>query len=1053
MKGFEAFSTRSWEEPECTGVNRLPGRAPLTPFPNARSARGGRREASPWHHPLNGTWSFTLVDRPDDTPPEFPLTHFDDRAWDPIEVPGNWTMQGYDHPHYTNVQMPFPGAPPSTPKRNPTGLYRQTVQLPESFEGRRVVLHFGGAESVLYVWWNGQPVGISKDSRLPAEFDITPYLRAGANQLAVAVVRWSDATYIEDQDHWFMGGLHREVYLYATGHEYISDLSVRGELDDDYLDGRLIVSAEVGSPEYLEAGWRMRLELLDPRGKSLFASPLECDVATAGNPYLFRAQRAEWFQKLRRPAQWSSETPHLYRVVVSLLDPSGRCRESVSCRTGFRRVEVRDRELLINGRPVLIRGVNRHDHDDVRGKAVTRQSMEDDVRLMKQFHFNAVRTAHYPNDPAFYDLCDEYGLYVVDEANIESHAHLASICHDPRYAQAFLDRGMRMVARDKNHPSVIMWSLGNESGSGANHGAMAGWIRETDPSRPIHYEGALAWNWYRDHTLTDVICPMYPTIDDIVKWAKSGHGDRPLIMCEYSHAMGNSNGSLSDYWEAIESHHGLQGGFIWDWVDQGLRATTPEGETYWAYGGDFDDQPNDANFCINGMVWPDRAPHPAMWEWRKLAQPLQVSAVAAGRGRFRVHNKQDFVDLSWLSGAFEVSVDGKIVQRGRIPRLRTKPGKSEVVELPLKQPKLLPGEEALVTFRFAAARELPFAAKGSEMAWEQLALPGTRARSSAGKRPRTPRHSALETSTSQGRVTIEGPGFQAVFDEAEGSLASLKLRSESRKVAPDRRGKRDSRAALVEVLRGGPRLNLWRAPTDNDGVKAWSGHGRALARWLEQGLDCHTLSTQDFRLRRRKEGGVDVSIHTVSSTGVSHHHSYAMKPDGRIEVSNTFRVPAELADLPRLGVELEIAPGFEALSWFGRGPHESYWDRKAGARIGRFESTVSDQYVPYIVPQEHGQKTDVRWLQLRNASGAGLEVSAAPLLQFSALHYSANDLYAAPHSHQIAWRDSTLLGLDIQQRGLGTASCGPDTLPRYRLRAGTHRFAYTLAACRAKGAR
>ncbi len=649
MKGFESLPGRSWELPECTGVGRLPARASLIPFPDARSARSlesGRQRESPWRHSLDGEWTFKLVERPEDVPADFALTHFDDRSWGVIEVPGNWTMQGHDRPHYTNVQMPFPGVPPSVPEQNPTGLHRLTVQLPESFEDRRVILHFGGAESVLYVWWNGQEVGMSKDSRLPAEFDVTPFLRSGENQLAAAVVRWSDATYIEDQDHWFMAGLHREVYLYATGHEYIADLSVRADLDDDYRNGQLVATALVGSSGNLEPGWSMRLELFDPHGKSVFRRPLECDVATAGNPYLFRGQRADWLQEVRRPAQWSAEQPQLYRVVASLHDPKGRCRESVTCRTGFRRVEIRNRELLLNGRPVLIRGVNRHDHDDVRGKAVSFESMESDVRLMKLFHFNAVRTAHYPNDPAFYDLCDEYGLYVVDEANIESHAHLASLCHDPRYAQAFLDRGMRMVARDRNHPSVIMWSLGNEAGCGANHGAMAGWIRQADPSRPIHYEGALEWNWYRDHALTDVICPMYPAIDDLVKWAKSGHGDRPLIMCEYSHAMGNSNGSLADYWQAIEAHHGLQGGFIWDWMDQGLRKTSAAGENYWAYGGDFGDEPNDKNFCINGLVWPDRQPHPAMWEWRKLAQPLRIEPVNLARGRFRAINKQDFSDLS-----------------------------------------------------------------------------------------------------------------------------------------------------------------------------------------------------------------------------------------------------------------------------------------------------------------------------------------------------------------------------------------------------------------------
>ena len=1046
MKGFESIAARSWEEPECTGVNRLPARASLTPFPDPETARTGRRSESPWRCSLDGLWKFKLAERPEAVPPDFALTHFDDSAWGTIEVPGNWTMQGHDRPHYTNIQMPFAGTPPHVPEENPTGLHRLTVQLPETFEGRRVVLHFGGAESVLYVWWNGQPVGMSKDSRLPAEFDVTPFLRSGSNQLAVAVVRWSDATYIEDQDHWFMAGLHREVYLYATGSEHIADLSVRAELDDAYTHGRLVATAWVGSDRSLEPGWTMRLLLFDPRGRPVFRQPLTAEVAIPGNPYLFRGQRAEWSQDLQRPAQWSSESPQLYRVVASLHDPSGRCRESVTCRTGFRRVEVRDRELLINGRPVLIKGVNRHDHDDVRGKAVTRRSMETDVRLMKQFHFNAVRTAHYPNDPAFYDLCDEYGLYVVDEANIESHAHLMSICHDPRYAQAFLDRGMRMVVRDRNHPSIIMWSLGNESGSGANQGAMAGWIRETDPSRPIHYEGALEWNWYRDHSQTDVICPMYPAIDDLVAWAKSGHGDRPLIMCEYSHAMGNSNGSLADYWEAIEAHHGLQGGFIWDWVDQGLRKTTAEGDSYWAYGGDFGDEPNDKNFCINGMVWPDRTPHPAMWEWRKLAQPVRVEAVNPARGHFRVVNKQDFSDLSWLAGSFEVSVEDRVVQRGRIPKLRTPAGSSEIVRLRIEKPALHPGEEALVTFRFRASRALPFAERGKEMAWEQLPLaPSTKSSRTKG-RPAQRKNlragskaAALEISHDAGLVEIRGAEFCAAFDEGAGELVAYAARLGG-SVEPN-------------LLQRGPRLNLWRAPTDNDGVKAWGGRERTLGRWLAQGLDRITTSTQTFRTRRRADGSVEISVRSESSPGVQLRSVYRVQAQGQIDVRHWFRVPAELADLPRVGVELTLAAGLEELTWFGRGPHESYWDRKAGARLGRFESTVTEQYVPYIVPQEHGQKSDVRWLTLRDREGRGIEVRGALPFQFSALHYSANDLYAAAHAHEIEWRDTTLLCLDVQQRGLGTASCGPDTLPRYRLRAGAHRLEYSLSILRPRTAR
>ncbi|MBW2316848.1 MAG: beta-galactosidase, partial [Deltaproteobacteria bacterium] len=649
-------------------MNRWPGRSGLTPFPDAKAARAGDATASPWRISLDGAWKFQLVARPEDVPGEFADPGFDDGAWGEIQVPGHWTTQGYDRPHYTNVQMPFPEQPPRVPDANPTGLYRLRFDVPASWAGRRTVLHFGGAESVLYVWVNGVAVGLSKGSRLPAEFDLSEHVSAGENTLAVAVVRWSDATFIEDQDHWFMAGLHRGVCLLSHGRTFLRDVAADASLDDAYENGVLGVRVEVGCDGRMPPGWKARIQLLDPRGKAVWKRAVERDVAVPGNPYLHRGTWAEFIEPVARPKKWTAETPHLYRLVVELLDAEGKVAEAVSQRVGFRRVEVRDRALRVNGVPILIRGVNRHEHDDVRGKAVTRESMLADIRLMKQFNFNAVRTAHYPNDPEWYALCDEHGLYVVDEADIESHGFLASLCHDPRYTQAFLDRGMRMVMRDKNHPSIVLWSLGNESGHGANHGAMAGWIRQYDPSRPLHYEGALQWNLYGTPPTTDVVCPMYPPIDEIVAFAKSDKSDRPLIMCEYSHAMGNSNGSLSDYWDAIEAHDALQGGFIWDWVDQGLAAVDESGREYWAYGGDFGDVPNDVNFCINGMIWPDRTPHPAMWEAKVLQQPVGVALRSAKAGRVRITNKRGFTDLSGLRGAWAMSVDGRVVKKGRLAR-------------------------------------------------------------------------------------------------------------------------------------------------------------------------------------------------------------------------------------------------------------------------------------------------------------------------------------------------------------------------------------------------
>jgi beta-galactosidase len=463
--GFESAGAPTWKTPECTGVGRLAARSPLVPFPDAKTARAGEREASPWFRRLDGRWRFRLCPRPEAAPADFFAPGHDDSAWSAVEVPGCWPMQGFDRPHYTNVQMPFRAEPPDVPDENPSGLYRTRFTVPRSWQGRRLVLHLGGAESVLYVYLNGRPVGLSKDSRLPTEFDVTSACQLGENLLACMVVRWSDASWLEDQDHWWMAGIHREVFLLATGPVHLADVRIDAGLADDYRRGRLRVLAEVGFPGAPEPGWRVRAELLDARGRPALR-PLEGPVAVPGNPYLYRGPCAELAGELPRPRRWSADDPHLYRVLVSLLDPGGISREVASCRTGFRRVEVRERQLLVNGRPVLIKGVNRHEHDDVRGKAVTRESMRADAVLMKCFNLNAVRTSHYPNDSHWYELCDELGLYVVDEANVESHARLAQLCRDPRWAQAFLERAVRMVRRDKNHPCVILWSLGNESGYG-----------------------------------------------------------------------------------------------------------------------------------------------------------------------------------------------------------------------------------------------------------------------------------------------------------------------------------------------------------------------------------------------------------------------------------------------------------------------------------------------------------------------------------------------------------------------------------------------------------
>jgi beta-galactosidase len=940
--------------------------------------------------------------------------------------------------------MPFPDPPPGVPEKNPTGVYRFSTSVPAGWKGRRVIIHFGGVESVLALYASGRFVGLSKGSRLPAEFDVTDYLEDGVLQLAAVVIRWSDASFVEDQDHWWMAGIFRSVYLYATESVRINDVFARAVAEPSTLpdegawqgvvDGRLDVVVDVGhSGEPRDT--LVKLQLHDLSGRAVLSRP---PASAVSSDYRLSGFQARFAVKVPKPKLWSSETPHLYRLLVTLEDTKGRVMEATSTRVGFRSVEVRDRQLLINGRPVLIKGANRHEHDPDRGKTVPVERSLQDILLLKQFNFNAVRCSHYPDDPSWYDLCDEYGIYLIDEANIESHHYYDQICRSPRYAQAFLERGMRMVLRDKNHPSIIAWSLGNESGYGPNHDALAGWIRRYDPSRVLHYEGAMHGEWGqgpRDysagHSVTDLVCPMYPHWDELEAWAITTQDHRPFIMCEYSHAMGNSNGGLADYFALFEKYHGLQGGFIWEWLDHGIPLTAGNGERYWAYGGDFGDEPNDLNFVTDGLVWPDRVPHPAMYEFKKLAQPVSVECSRPASGRIRVRNRMDFETLAWLAGSWTVTVDGVVVQKGRLPKLKIGPGETSDLEIAIEKPRLQFGEEAWLNVSFRTSREVPWAPKGHEVAWEQFLL-------GVGKRRQTSRavSGTLVLERATGFATVKGEEFLLEYD-TEGARITRWLW-----------GGR-------ELLTQGPRLNLFRAPTDNDGLKLFPRDSRrmnakALSRWLDLGLDRVELEVRRAVAKKSGDGSVVISsTHVAGVDGktlpVTHKQVTTITPDGRLRFENEVRLGKAAADLPRVGVTLSLPGGFEEVEWYGRGPHESYWDRKSGAAVGLYHGTVREQHVPYIMPQENGNKTDVRWLALSIGEGAGLVFTFEEPLEAGVSHFAAHDLFRARHTIDLVERPETIVTIDVHQRGLGTASCGPDTLPQYTIGAGTYRFVYTVA--------
>ena len=1013
-----------WENPQCLALNRLPAHARGVPFADEATALSRDPARSPWVLSLDGAWRFHLAPNPATLPAGFEADAYDDAAWDLIEVPGNWMFQGYDKPIYCNVKMPIPNTPPHVPvDDNPTGLYRRTFEVPVAWAGRRVILRFGGVDSAFYVWVNGIRVGFSKDSRLPAEFDITDVVRPGPNSVVTEVIRWSDGSFVEDQDMWRLAGMYRSVSLIALPDIHLADVFARPTLDATLRTGTLNVVARLGGPLARADGYSVSAQLHDESGEPIWTKPIVADFTHSD----FQPPHVTLAGVVAAPRLWSHETPNLYTLVVALRDAAGQVVQAESWRIGFRQVEVRDRQLLINGRPVYIRGVNRHEHDETRGKALTYESMLADIRLMKQHNINAVRTSHYPNDERWYDLCDEYGIYLWDEANLETHSLYNRLCHDPVWRPAFLERGARMVERDKNHPSVVVWSLGNESGYGPNHDAMAGWIRGIDPSRPLHYEGAIAPNWSGGRLASDLVCPMDPTSERIVDFANNVDDPRPLIMCEYAHAMGNSCGNLKDYWDAIESTPGLQGGFIWDWVDQGIVKTTPDGRRYWAYGGDFGDKINDMNFCLNGLIFPDRTPHPVMAEVHKLFQPVAVRAIDPAAGRLEIHNKRDFTTLADLRAVWELNLDGDVVQSGAVHVPDLTPGGVAPVTIDFDSGLLASGREAFLTVRFRLAGATAWAEAGHEVAWEQVALPQPALRPT----PTPRRRERLNIDEDAAAVRVAGSELRVVVAKSTGRIEALDWRD-------------------VRLLQAGPRLNLWRAATDNDGFKWRSDEpGKLLTRWLEAGLDRLVDRFERLSLTRTEGGGAVVRAESVVqadgvTAGFRHILTTTIDPDGVITCESRLDAFGDLPPLPRVGLTLVMPAGFETLTWFGRGPGESYPDRKAGSPVGLFSGSVDAQQVPYIMPQENGNKTDVRWAAVTDDAGHGLLMTGGDLLQVSAAHHTAADLYAANHTVDLVRRSELIVNLDLAHCGLGGASCGPGTRDEYLILPGAHRLTVRL---------
>lgn len=1004
--------TRPWLDPGFTSLNRLPVRPAMEPCPDAATARRAGT-ASPWWLSLDGEWDFILLDSPEDVTSSELLGPGDGTS---IAVPGAWTLQGFDHPHYTNVVMPFGGEPPTVPAHNPTGVYRRTVTVPGEWEGRRCVLRVGGAESMVLVHVDGLLVGAATDSRLASEFDLTDRVSPGASHvLSLVVPRWSAATWLEDQDQWWHGGLQRPVELYSTAPSHLMTAKLVPGLAGgtggrvlgaaEVLDGLLEAELVFAGPLRGEPGWTAEVRVETLRGRRLASTGrLPVDRwddsnmlalmvgAMATEPGVVRA-------RLEVPGvnPWSAESPRLYRAMVVLRGPGGDVVEVDAVRIGFRDVQVRGRELLVNGAPVVLRGVNLHEHDPRWGRWADRTLAETDLRMIKAANLNAVRAAHYPHAEHFTDLCDEIGLYLVDEANIETHGRQHSLCHDPRFGPAMSERIERMARRDVHHPSVIVWSLGNESGYSAVHDAAAAWLRAWDPSRPVQYEGPFMHDLHAEAPVSDVVCPMYTSVEVIRAWAKDAADDRrPLILCEYSHAMGNAGGSLVDYDDAFEEVEGLQGGFIWEWTEHGIPlpgTAGPTGGPSWGYGGDFGDEPNDGNFVCDGLVSAAREPHPLLEEVRWLGRPVRCvgTDTQARSASVVVRNQRWFTDTSDLEMRWELTADGEVTAAGVCPRATLAPRRERRIVLRWPATALRQGAEHLLSLRWHSRGRRPWGPKGGVVGWEQVALP--EADDAAHERRRRPK-------------------------------------------APEPRSRSRSRSRVTPP-RGFPEEltpTLFRALTDNDGIRVgWMrGLNGSLARWVDElGLDRCEWDPEAGTL----QPAADVPPLRVLSEVTD-------LEDGWRSVGVRFELPEQLADPPRLGIAWELPGELERLEWYGEGPTDSYPDRCGAALLGRWRSTVSQQYVDYGMPQEHAHHGGLRWVALRGPEG-GVLVVADGTPGFSARHHSDAELWRARHTHDLSPLGSpraTYLAVDVAQRGLGQSSLGAEAGDRYRIPAGPHRL-------------
>ncbi|BDD02325.1 glycoside hydrolase family 2 TIM barrel-domain containing protein [Persicobacter psychrovividus] len=1036
-----AVQAQDWQNPQVIQHNKLNAKASRKAF-NSEQEALSQEVAKDRKVSLDGQWGFQFYTDYQKVP--HTLSEIKAQTWEQILVPANWEMQGYGTPIYTNSTYPFPNEMPYIKRENPTGIYQTQFNIPENWTKDDLILHFGGVSSAMYLYVNGQEVGYSQGSRLPAEFDISSYVKAGENELIAKVLRWCDGSYLEDQDHWRMSGIHRSVFIERMPKLGLLDISVRASLDSHYQNGLVEIRPRLNADRQDDlSGYHILAQLYDQDQKPVWAEQLSRPAKQLNKEWYPQRDNVMfgWLKKeVQLPKKWSAEQPNLYTLLVKINDPSGKTIDVLKQKIGFRKVSINNEgELLVNGKSVLLYGVNRHDHNEKTGKVVSREDMRRDVELLKQFNFNAVRTSHYPNDPYFYELCDEYGLYVMDEANIETHGVRGEISNRNEWMYSMMDRVIRMYERDKNHPSIISWSLGNESGCGANHAAMAGWLKDQDPTRFVHYEGAqgdptnadyLPWNSKEinanylnpnDPPYVDVLSRMYPTIDVLKRMAEDKSVKRPILMCEYAHAMGNSTGNMKEYWDLIRQKKNLIGGFIWDWMDQGIAMTDEDGKKYWAYGGDFGDKPNDNNFCINGIIASDQTPKPALYECKYVQQPVAFFPVDLSSFDVKILNRFNFNSLDQFQLRWTLRMEGKALQSGAMKLPQVMPNESQQLHIPVKKFSKIAGAEYWLDLELETTKDLLWAKKEHQIATASFEIQNEL----AAPTMMVKRKGDFEVNERDNELMVRvGKYATATWDKQSGFLNTFSVKGQ-------------------KVIDSPVLPHFWRALTDND-EQGWKPQNKPMAKWA--------TAVQNAKLEQfeflQKEDHLEV-LTTVSykQTSASQQIKYLFYQDGTLQITTDLAVGPKTPALLRFGLQWQLNKSLESMTFYGKGPWENYIDRNQSANVNVFHGKVSDFEYDYVVPTENGNRTEVRWLVMSNTKGQGLMFKASEPMEASAHGYSEENLAQAKHINELQGSDTWIVNTDLIQEGVGGIdSWSPNAraLKKYTVPANNYHFEIEL---------